>query len=119
MAAQIPIKGDEAANKAALDKVRADKLREVQAGHDGTWVAHPALVAVAQEIFDQYMPAPNQLGKLREDVQVSREQLLAAPGGSISRADFDYAELAHHGGLQKVWAVLGKELDGLMAEMNE
>ena len=89
MAAQIPIKGDEAANQAALDKVRADKLREVQAGHDGTWVAHPALVAVAQEIFDQYMPAPNQLGKLREDVQVSREQLLAAPGGSISRAGFD------------------------------
>jgi malate synthase len=89
MAAQIPIKGDAAANEAALVKVRADKLREVQAGHDGTWVAHPALVAVAQEIFDQYMPAPNQLGKLREDVQVSREQLLAAPGGTISRAGFD------------------------------
>ena len=89
MAAQIPIKGDEAANQAALDKVRADKLREVQAGHDGTWVAHPALVSVAQEIFDRYMPAPNQLGKLREDVQVSREQLLAAPGGTISRAGFD------------------------------
>ncbi|MEO7051948.1 MAG: malate synthase A, partial [Rhodanobacter sp.] len=89
MAAQIPIKGDEAANEAALAKVRADKLREVQAGHDGTWVAHPALVAVAQEIFDQYMPAPNQLGKLREDVQVSREQLLAAPGGTITRAGFD------------------------------
>ncbi|MEO6798966.1 MAG: malate synthase A, partial [Rhodanobacter sp.] len=89
MAAQIPIKGDEAANKAALDKVRADKLREVQAGHDGTWVAHPALVAVAQDIFDEYMPAPNQLDRLREDVHVSREQLLAAPGGSISRAGFD------------------------------
>jgi malate synthase len=89
MAAQIPIKGDEAANEAALAKVRADKLREVQAGHDGTWVAHPALVAVAQAIFDEYMPAPNQLGKLRQDVQVSREQLLAAPGGTISRAGFD------------------------------
>ncbi|MEO8777285.1 MAG: malate synthase A [Rhodanobacter sp.] len=89
MAAQIPIKGDEAANQAALDKVRADKLREVQAGHDGTWVAHPALVAVAQKIFDQYMPQPNQLDKLREDVEVSREQLLAAPGGTISRAGFD------------------------------
>ena len=89
MAAQIPIKGDEAANKAALDKVRADKLREVQAGHDGTWVAHPALVAVAQEIFDEHMPTPNQLDKLREDVQVSREQLLAAPSGTISRAGFD------------------------------
>jgi malate synthase len=89
MAAQIPIKGDETANQAALDKVRADKLREVQAGHDGTWVAHPALVPVAQEIFDRYMPTPNQLGKLRADVQVSREQLLAAPGGTISRAGFD------------------------------
>jgi len=89
MAAQIPIKGDEAANEAALDKVRADKLREVKAGHDGTWVAHPALVPVAQAIFDEYMPAPNQLGKLREDVRVSREQLLAAPGGTISRAGFD------------------------------
>ena len=89
MAAQIPIKGDVAANEAALAKVRADKLREVKAGHDGTWVAHPALVPVAQAIFDEYMPAPNQLGKLREDVRVSREQLLAAPGGTISRAGFD------------------------------
>ena len=89
MAAQIPIKGDAAANEAALAKVRADKLREVQAGHDGTWVAHPALVAVAQEIFDEYMPTPNQLGVLRKDVQVNREQLLAAPNGTITRAGFD------------------------------
>jgi malate synthase len=89
MAAQIPIKGDDAANEAALAKVRTDKLREVQAGHDGTWVAHPALVPVAQQIFDQYMPAPNQLDVLRTDVQVSREQLLAAPNGTISRAGFD------------------------------
>jgi malate synthase len=89
MAAQIPIKGDDAANEAALAKVRTDKLREVQAGHDGTWVAHPALVPVAQQIFDQYMPTPNQLDMLRTDVQVSREQLLAAPNGTISRAGFD------------------------------
>ncbi|OOG59411.1 malate synthase A [Rhodanobacter sp. C03] len=89
MAAQIPIKGDDAANEAALTKVRTDKLREVKAGHDGTWVAHPALVPVAQQIFDQYMPAPNQLDVLRTDVQVSREQLLAAPNGTISRAGFD------------------------------
>jgi malate synthase len=89
MAAQIPIKGDEAANDAAMAKVRADKLREVQAGHDGTWVAHPALVAVAQEIFDEYMPAPNQLNVLREDVNVTRCQLLAAARGTISRAGFD------------------------------
>lgn len=89
MAAQIPIKGDDAANDAALAKVRTDKLREVQAGHDGTWVAHPALVPVAQQIFDQFMPTPNQLHVLREDVQVTREQLLAAPNGTISRAGFD------------------------------
>ncbi|WP_449427220.1 malate synthase A [Rhodanobacter umsongensis] len=89
MAAQIPIKGDEAANEAAMAKVRADKLREVQAGHDGTWVAHPALVPVAQQVFDEYMPAPNQLGVLREDAQVTREQLLATPNGTISRAGFD------------------------------
>jgi malate synthase len=89
MAAQIPIKGDDAANEAAMTKVRADKLREVQAGHDGTWVAHPAMVPLAQQIFDQYMPAPNQLEILRQDVHVTREQLLAAPNGTISRAGFD------------------------------
>jgi malate synthase len=89
MAAQIPITGDDAANEAALAKVRADKLREVQAGHDGTWVAHPALVPVAQDIFDRYMPTPNQLHVLRKDVQVSRSQLLAAPNGTITRAGFD------------------------------
>ncbi|MHC1480688.1 malate synthase A [Frateuria aurantia] len=89
MAAQIPIKGDEQANQAALEKVRADKLREVRAGHDGTWVAHPALVPVATEIFDSYMPGPNQLGQLRLDVEVSADQLLEAPAGSISRAGFE------------------------------
>src|SRR5438045_3757767 len=61
MAAQIPIKDDPAANEAALDKVRADKLREVTDGHDGTWVAHPALVAIAREVFDAHMPAKNQI----------------------------------------------------------
>jgi malate synthase len=89
MAAQIPIRGDETANEAALAKVRVDKLREVQAGHDGTWVAHPALVPIAQAIFDQYMPTPNQLGMLRSDVQVIREQLLAPCIGTISRGGFD------------------------------
>ncbi|HEY0197231.1 MAG TPA: malate synthase A [Rhodanobacter sp.] len=89
MAAQIPIRGDDAANDAALSKVRADKLREVQAGHDGTWVAHPALVPVAQEIFDRYMPTPNQLDVLRMDVRVTAADLLAAPNGTISREGFD------------------------------
>ncbi len=55
MAAQIPIKNDPAANEAALEKVRQDKLREVKAGHDGTWVAHPGLVPIAKEIFDEHM----------------------------------------------------------------
>jgi len=89
MAAQIPIRGDEAANEAAMTKVRADKLREVRAGHDGTWVAHPALVPVAQKIFDEYMPTPNQLSTLRLDVKVGREQLLAPANGTITRAGFD------------------------------
>ena len=79
MAAQIPIKDDPAANEAALDKVRADKLREVTDGHDGTWVAHPGLVPIAQEIFDAHMKAPNQIDVKREDVQVTAADLLAVP----------------------------------------
>ena len=61
MAAQIPIKNDPAANDAALAKVKADKEREVTDGHDGTWVAHPALVPVATSVFDRHMPGPNQV----------------------------------------------------------
>ena len=84
MAAQIPIKGDAAANEAALEKVRQDKLREVRAGHDGTWVAHPGLVPIAKAIFDEHMGTPNQIGNLREDVHVTAEELLAVPQGTIS-----------------------------------
>src|ERR1700712_5966318 len=76
MAAQIPIKGDEAANALAIDKVRADKLREATDGCDGTWVAHPGLVEVAKAIFDEHMPGPNQVQKQREDVKVAAEDLL-------------------------------------------
>jgi malate synthase len=89
MAAQIPIKGDATANEAALAKVRADKLREVTDGHDGTWVAHPALVPVAREVFDAHMPTPNQLHARRHDVQVTRDALLAPCGGTITQAGFD------------------------------
>ncbi|HET7924180.1 MAG TPA: malate synthase A, partial [Rhodanobacteraceae bacterium] len=89
MAAQIPINNDPAANEAALAKVRADKLREVMAGHDGTWVAHPALVTVARDVFDRHMPAPNQLDKSRTDVVASRQTLLAPPTGTITRAGFE------------------------------
>ena len=76
MAAQIPIKGNEKANNAAMDKVRADKLREVLAGHDGTWVAHPALVPIALEIFNKHMLGPNQYHVRREEVRVSALDLL-------------------------------------------
>ncbi len=82
MAAQIPIKGDPAGNEAALEKVRADKLREVKDGHDGTWVAHPGLVPIAREIFDAHMKGPNQIERLREDIAVTREDLLAVPEGA-------------------------------------
>ncbi len=82
MAAQIPIKDDAKANLAALDKVRADKLREVREGHDGTWVAHPGLVDVAKTVFDDGMPGPNQLSRLRDDVHVTAETLVEQPKGT-------------------------------------
>jgi malate synthase A len=81
MAAQIPIKNDETANSQAMEKVRADKLREVKDGHDGTWVAHPGLVALAREIFDQYMSGPNQIDNKRTDVTVTGADLLSVPDG--------------------------------------
>jgi malate synthase len=84
MAAQIPIKNDEAANSAALNKVRADKEREASDGHDGTWVAHPALVPIARSIFDAHMSGSNQLSKLRTDVTVRAQDLLAPQAGSIT-----------------------------------
>jgi malate synthase len=89
MAAQIPIGNDAAANEAALAKVRADKLREVTAGHDGTWVAHPALVAVARDVFDAHMPMANQVHIARTDVVADRDALLAPCSGTITRAGFD------------------------------
>jgi malate synthase len=76
MAAQIPIKGDPAANEAALEKVRADKVREATDGCDGTWVAHPGLVEVARKVFDQYMPTANQVHRKRNDVAISAAALL-------------------------------------------
>jgi len=83
MAAQIPIKENAEANHKAMESVRADKLREVRAGHDGTWVAHPALAAIASEIFNKHMPTPNQIWNRREDYRVSANDLLNmnVPGG--------------------------------------
>jgi len=86
MAAQIPVKGDPAANDAAFARVRADKEREAGNGHDGTWVAHPDLVPVAMEVFNRLMPAANQLGKLRQDVTVTREQMLQVHAGVRTEA---------------------------------
>jgi malate synthase len=86
MAAQIPIRDDSAANEAAMEKVRADKLREAGDGHDGTWVAHPGLVAIAKEIFDREMPQPNQIARKRQDVHVTGSDLLAVPEGTITEA---------------------------------
>ncbi len=82
MAAQIPIKDDPAANEAALARVRADKEREAKDGHDGTWVAHPGLVPLAKAVFDAHLQGPNQLHVLREDVHVTRDDLLRVPEGT-------------------------------------
>jgi malate synthase len=84
MAAQIPIKNDEKANAAAFEKVRADKEREATDGHDGTWVAHPGLVPVAMEVFNRVMPEANQIGRKREDVVVTADDLVAVPEGDIT-----------------------------------
>jgi len=84
MAAQIPIKNNPEKNEEALDKVRADKTREATDGHDGTWVAHPGLVPIAMEEFDKAMPAPNQIDRLRKDVQVTAADLLKVPVGTIT-----------------------------------
>jgi malate synthase len=86
MAAQVPIKNDPVANEQALEKVRQDKLREVKAGHDGTWVAHPGLVGVAKDIFDAHMKGPNQISVKREDVHVTQKDLLEVPPGTITEA---------------------------------
>ncbi|MFJ5565153.1 malate synthase A [Lysinibacillus xylanilyticus] len=84
MAAQIPVKGDDDANAVAFAKVAEDKHREATDGHDGTWVAHPGMVATAMEQFDAIMTTPNQIHKKREDVNVTAEDLVAVPEGTIT-----------------------------------
>ncbi|MFM9976009.1 MAG: malate synthase A [Beijerinckiaceae bacterium] len=88
MAAQIPIKNNPEANAAAFAKVKADKEREATNGHDGTWVAHPDLVPVAMEVFNRMMPKANQLPILREDVNVTRADLLELHEGNRTEAGF-------------------------------
>ncbi|MGC1631180.1 MAG: malate synthase A, partial [Gelidibacter sp.] len=84
MAAQIPIRNNPEANNAALEKVRLDKEREVKNGHDGTWVAHPDLVAVAMSEFDKHMPTANQFHINRDDVIITKEDLVELPLGTVT-----------------------------------
>jgi malate synthase len=84
MAAQIPIKNDPIASAEAIAKVVADKEREVRAGHDGTWVAHPGLVPVALEVFDREMPGPNQIQVPRAPETIGPRELLRLPSGPIT-----------------------------------
>ncbi len=84
MAAQIPIKNNVLANDAAIAKVKADKEREANDGHDGTWVAHPGLISVAKEVFDRIMPTANQIKNKRNDVNISAKDLLTVPEGTIT-----------------------------------
>jgi malate synthase len=91
MAAQIPIKNDQAANEAAMAKVREDKLREVTDGCDGTWVAHPGLVPIAKGVFDQYMPGANQYDRQRPEVNITAKELLDfEPETPITEAGLRY-----------------------------
>ena len=89
MAAFVPSRKDPAANEVAFTKVREDKTREANDGFDGTWVAHPDLVPVAGQVFDRALQGkPNQLGRVRDDVDVTARDLLdvRVPGGNITEA---------------------------------
>jgi malate synthase len=86
MAAQIPIKSDPQANDAAMAKVKADKQREAREGHDGTWVAHPGLIEIAKAEFDEHMPTPNQINRLRDDVNISAANLIEPTAGTRTEA---------------------------------
>jgi malate synthase len=86
MSAFIPVKGDAEANERAFAQVRADKEREANDGHDGTWVAHPGLVPVALEVFDAAMPQPNQIERKRADVHVTAADLIDFVDGPITEA---------------------------------
>jgi malate synthase len=87
MAAQIPIRSDARANEEAMERVRQDKLREVRAGHDGTWVAHPGLVPLAREVFDEHMKGRNQIRMPAErQSRITEKHLLQIPEGCITEA---------------------------------
>ena len=104
MAAQIPIKGDPEANEEAMTKVRADKQREAEAGHDGTWIAHPGLAEIAMSAFGAVMGGPNQLDVKRDDVRVTADDLLKVPSGDITEEGLRHSIRV---GIQYVEAWLG------------
>ena len=86
MAAQIPIKDDPIANEEALGKVQDDKEREARAGHDGTWIAHPGLAPIAMDAFNSVMPESNQIHNMRNEVEVTADDLLVVPSGNITES---------------------------------
>ncbi len=86
MAAQIPIKNDPLANSKAMEKVIADKQREVKLGHDGTWVAHPGLVEIARSVFDEGFSTDNQIDKEKDSKKIQSQDLLTVPSGEITEA---------------------------------
>ena len=89
MAAQIPIRNNPAANEEAMERVRLDKLREVRAGHDGTWVAHPGLVPIAKAVFDEFMKEPNQIRPpALLTSRITEQNLLEVPKGRLTEAGF-------------------------------
>jgi malate synthase len=88
MAPFIPSRRDPKINEVALARTREDKQREIRDGFDGTWVAHPDLVPIAKEVFDNELGKPHQKERLRQDVKVQASQLvdLTVPGGKITEA---------------------------------
>ncbi|WP_010098819.1 malate synthase A [Ornithinibacillus scapharcae] len=83
MAAHIPVKYNDEANREAFEKVRNDKVREVRCGHDGTWVAHPGMVSLVKKVFDDHMKTPNQMDKML-DIGITTKDLLVIPKGNIT-----------------------------------
>lgn len=89
MAAQIPIRDNPKANEEAMQRVRQDKLREVRAGHDGTWVAHPGLVPIAKAVFDEHMKGPNQIQPpATRRAPVTESDLVEIPRGPLTEEGF-------------------------------
>ena len=86
MAANVPTRNDPKAQKLAIDKVIADKTREVEQGFDGAWVAHPDLVPVVMKVFNDHMTGPNQLDVKHEGMRITSRDLLHVPKGPITEA---------------------------------